>query len=255
MEELLKIQAQLLGGSINYKEAYEIIKKLPKAWTTAYWKKMREKHLEDKCSNCGSSSPPLVIQHTKQPTDFSIFYDSIMSSHIDYEKIKLEVIENQVTEKNVNKYLEENSQIRESCPSCGMISIRYNKKLNIYICSKNHTFEKPVELVYYTKSKTTDINIAKDSTDDFLTYISVSKKIREIKERYDLEVGREALLLSIDEGIDYLLFKNIKTCCKRCAAIEDNIVPAYILCKKCKVSYHSSIYETCFNCKEIFKIY
>lgn len=251
MEEYLNIRTLLINGSIDYKEAFERIKKLPKAWTTQHWREMRKVHLKDKCENCGSAEPPLVIQHTKQPTGFSIFYNKIMNEYINFERTKSEVIKKHVTEKIVNKYLKENSQIRDACPLCGITSIRLNKKLNVYTCQKNHTFEIPSKINYYTKTRTTDFEKAKDSAVSFLTYTYVSKKIKEMREEYDLEVGKQALLLSFVEGIEYRQFKNIKTCCKRCAAIEDKIVPEYVLCVKCKVAYHNPIYKTCLNCKDV----
>jgi len=250
MEEYLEIRLLLINGSIDYKEAFERIKKLPKAWTTKHWKELREKHLKDKCENCGSSEQPLVIQHTKHPAAFSNHYDKLMSNYVDYEMIKNEAVKKYSNKSVIDKYLKTNSIVKDSCPICGIITVRKNMRLNLYTCQKNHTFDKPLRATYYTKTRTTDIEKARSSAISYLTYLEVSKTIKELRETHDLEVGKAALLLSFEEGMEYRLFKNIKTCCKRCAAIEDDVVPEYVLCKKCNTAYHNPIYQSCFNCKD-----
>jgi hypothetical protein len=221
MEEYLAIIERFKHGLINYKEAFEELKALPKAWTTKHWQDLRKKHLKDSCENCGTSEGIMVIQHTKQPTKFTFLFHRIMDSYVAYEAIKL-AAEQSISDEDITKHLEETAQVRESCPVCGLVSVRLNKKENIYICSKQHRFEKPNALTYYSKARTTDVEAAKASTKSFLSYITTSKMVREKKQQYDLEVGRQALLISINEGLEYRNFKHIKTCCKRCAAIEDS---------------------------------
>lgn len=250
MEKYLEIKSLLINDSITYGEAFVRIKNLSKPWHTKHWEQMRQKHLKDKCENCGTSESPLVIQHTKQPTEFNVLRNKIRDKYIDYEKIKEEVIKNDITEWVVKDYLEQNSTIRGTCPECGTIIIRKNNKKNIFICSKKHVFDTPIDILYYTASRTQDLVKATESAIKCISSMIISEKMRKLNSKYDLQIGKEALLLSIEEGIEYRLFKNIKTCCKRCAAVEDKIIPKYTLCKVCKIKYHAPIYETCYNCRE-----
>lgn len=249
MEKYLEIKSLLINNSINYAEAFIQIKNLPKPWETKHWKQMREEHLKDRCENCGSSEPPLVIQHTKQPTEFKVLYQKIKDKYIDYEKIKAEVTENDISDKDIQSYLKQNSVIRGTCPECGTINIRKNNKKNIFICVKNHIFNTPIDVLYYTASRTQDLEKATESAVKSIRSMLISTKMRELNAEYDLQIGKEALLIGFEQGIEYRLFKNIKTCCKRCAAIEDKIIPKLALCKVCKTKYHNPIYETCFNCR------
>ena len=170
VEEILEIKTLLIANKIDYKKAYEKIKKLPKAWTTKPWKELQKIYLKDKCENCGSIDPPLVIKH-KQPSEFSVIYFKLMIKKVNYKSIHLDVI------------------------------TEYEK----------------------------------------------NKKTKELKDKFDLEIGRDALLFCIEESIEYRQFKHIKTCCKRCAFAEKN---NYVLCVKCKTNYHDPIYETCYKCKD-----
>lgn len=248
MEEYLELRTQLLNNSITYNDALKQLKKLPKPWQTKHWKEMRKKHLKDACENCGTSEPPLVIQHTKQPKRFSVHYQRIMDLYVNYEKIKAEVEEKYATEEKIEEFLQEKSVIRGSCPECGTINIRKNNKKNIYTCVKQHVFETPVDVLYYSNARTTDHAKAKKSAISYLIYINLSDTIKERRASHDLMVGKKALLLSFEEGIEYRQFKYIKTCCKRCAAVEDKIVPAYVLCEVCKENYHNPVYRTCYHC-------
>lgn len=248
MEKYLEIRARLIDDSITYSTALEEIKRLPKAWHTKHWKEMRDKHLKDKCENCGSTEPPLVIQHTKQPHKFNVLYQQVLDKHFDIERVREEVAERVITEENIENYLKENSVIRGACAECATINIRKNNKKNIYICVKQHTFETPVDVLYYSASRTTDYDKARESAISKLQYFGVSEEVKRIRTELDLQVGKEALLRGFEEGIEYRLFKNIKTCCKRCAAVEDGIVRATSLCKECKMHYHASVYEKCFHC-------
>lgn len=250
MEKYLEIKALLISDSITFREAFDRIKKLSKPWTTKHWKQMREEHLQDKCENCGSAEPPLVIQHTKHPTEYSVLYKKVSEKYIDYEAIREEVIKSDITENKIKTYLKQNSIIRGSCPECGTINIRKNNKKNIYICSKNHTFGTPVDILYYTESRTSDLEKATDSAIRKINSKIISTKMSELNIKYELQISKEALLIGFEEGIEYRLFKNIKTCCKRCAAIEDKIIPEYALCKVCNIKYHNPIYETCYHCRE-----
>jgi hypothetical protein len=250
MDEIIKIKTLLIDNKIDYKEAYEKLKKLPKAHTTKHWKELRKIHLKDKCDNCGSMKPPLYITHTKQPSEFPPVYNKLLIKKVGYDSMRLEVIKKLNEENIIKEYLEENSEYRDSCPYCGLITIRENKGKNVFICSQNHTFQEPKNVLYYATARTTDYEKAKIITLDFLTNYILNKKVKEFKDKFDLEIGRESLLFCIEGSIEYREFKHIKTCCKGCAFIENTYGPNHVLCEKCKIHYHDPIYETCYKCKD-----
>ncbi|SFD00773.1 hypothetical protein SAMN05421780_11914 [Flexibacter flexilis DSM 6793] len=118
MDELLAIKELLINDLISYEQALRRLWQLPKPWTTKHWEKMRSIHLKDACENCGSTTQPLVIQHTVQPTKFKEHYEKIMSSY------RPEKEEEEISEELVYNYLKENSEIRNACPTCGVTTIR-----------------------------------------------------------------------------------------------------------------------------------
>lgn len=248
MEKLLEINRLLIKKTISYEDALKQIKRLPKAWNTKHWKELRNERLKDKCENCGSVELPLVIQHTKQPRKFNDIYFEVLDSYVSYEKVKAELTKKYSGEKHIEKYLKENSTIRGTCPECETIVIRKNNKRNIYICKNNHEFNTPVDVVYYTASRTQDRDYARERAVSKMVYLNLSEQLEKLRAKYKEKAGRKALIISIKESIAYREFKHIKTCCKRCAAIEDNIIPKYSLCERCKVNYHKPEYKTCYIC-------
>lgn len=253
MEKLLEIRDQLINDVIDYSTAFNRIKKLPKAWHTKHWEELRKEHLKDACEVCGfegSKELPLTIQHTKHPQDFKVHYQRLMDMRWNYEKVKTAIIEKELTDEAIEKHLQENTVMRGSCPECAAIVIRKNNKRDIYICKNNHEFRTPIEVAYYTKSRTTDMVKARESARGHLSYILISKAAKQLREKHDQIVGKEALLQTIVESIEYRTFKHIKTCCRRCAAIEDNIVAPTKLCTICNQHYHNIIFPTCWHCKD-----
>ncbi len=217
--ELVEIKNLLLSDRLNYKQAFEEIHKLPDSWTTKEWKEKRQIYLKDKCENCGSSKPPLVIQHTKHPT---FPYYSVLNEMFKEELREIKIKAESLAKRNIEDYLILNSEEREACPICHKISLRKRKNMfPQYVCSRNHKFETPVIDVYYIKCQTTDYKNAKLQTIHFLIDSYINKERKKLKQQYDLIIGKQAFLKYLDERFEYLDFKYIKTCCKSCAAKED----------------------------------
>jgi len=221
MNELLNIKDMLSKDLISYHEAFELIKKLPKAWGTKEWKDLRARHLKDSCENCGSCEKPLVIQHKKQPISFKVFYDEIMSKHIDYHKIRQDVVTNKITRTLFIDFLNKNSELRSACPECNNISVREKKTIGKFICANKHIFETPKKIMYCKPARTSNKDKAIDWAINRLVSDLIYEEVKIIRNQNDNIVGKEALLKSIQESIEYREFKYVKTCCKRCAFIED----------------------------------
>lgn len=59
-------------------------------------------------------------------------------------------------------------------------------------------------------------------------------------------IGKEALLLYLDNNIKYLSFEDTITACKKCASNSD--LNNMELCPKCKEHYKGVQYPTCIQC-------
>lgn len=219
---ILKIIEDLSSDRINYKEAYDELKSLPKPWTTKEWKKNRESHIKNKCEVCNSEDGPFVLQHTKQPKEFSKVYDEVAQEDLiesirDYQKIY-----NQKIEEAIEYEIETGFELRESCPVCRVVNIRIRKNIRPkYVCVNNHSFDVPLTLKYYRKSQTTNLQVVRQKGLEILPAIIEYKMRREFSEKNDLAIGKKALLKCLSESLEYWSFKHTKTACKKCSFLED----------------------------------
>lgn len=130
--------------------------------------------------------------------------------------------------------------IKDHCDVCGS---------NIGTMVLQHT-KQPMKysLIYKSLLDTLAMQLveAKPKTNEWVT--EFIEKRNEIYKSFSDDIKKQALIISLNESIEYLEFKHTKTCCKRCAAIEDRIVPEYVLCKICGEKYHNPIYEMCYIC-------
>ena len=219
---LKAIYSDLLGQKTNYKEAYELVKLLPKPWTTKEWKKNRANLLNDHCENCNSTITPFVLQHTKQPPEFAKVYDWFANNLLINSTENFEQEVNKKINEAIKLELSTNFEMRESCPQCRTINIRIRKTmLPKYSCINKHLFDETVISKYYIKSQTTNLAFVTKKSGDILAQIILYKMRRDFSENNDFEIGRKALLISLQESIKYWEFKNIKTLCKKCAFLED----------------------------------
>jgi len=244
MKKYIKIKDDLSSDKIDYKTAFEKIKSFPKPWHTEHWKNNRTKHLKELCENCGSNEKPLVIQHYKQPEKFRVLRNKLGEEYT--EKFK-NIFSERLTEEQLQHYLDFHSEKRIICPICENVSVRKRKKTKDMVCAKKHVFEKGKEVTYYTASRTISHKRARKSAINKLRY----EWVKHCFKVYDFEIGKKALLQSMEQGIEYRNFKYTKTYCKRCAAIEDGIVPDYSLCKRCNSAYHHPKYDMCYECFSI----
>jgi hypothetical protein len=217
-----RVHSDLFEDKIDYKQAYEILKALPKPWTTKEWKEQRNNIIKNRCEVCNSHKGPFVLQHTRQPKNFCKLYDHIALQDL---KEKTPDFETKVA-KNVDKAIaleiRKNFQVRDCCPECHVVNIRSRKTMRPkYVCANNHSFENPISLKYYKNSQTTEPNIVRQKGLQILPDIIISKMLREFASKNDLSIGKRALLICLLDGLDYWSFKYTKTACKKCSFLED----------------------------------
>ncbi|MCU7550410.1 hypothetical protein OCK74_14915 [Chitinophagaceae bacterium LB-8] len=222
---LEQLSADLQADRIDYSKAFEVLKAQPKAWTTKEWNEKSKLIKKNYCEDCNTTEGPFVIQHTKQPVDFYEIYNRLSFERLLEKTTDFEGVFKQRVKDEVEREIATNFEMRESCPVCRTINIRTRKTMSPkYVCKENHAFDTPIVLKYYKKSQTTDIEIARKKGEEILLIVVKLKMIKEIQELYDQEIGREALLICIADGIEYMEMKHTKTACKKCSFKEDMLM-------------------------------
>lgn len=120
----LEIKEELLSGKLSGEKAIELLSKNGKAWQTKEWKQRRAEKIGHACENCGSTNPPLVLQHKWHPPSIKQIFDEIQQEN-GYE----EWIKKNTRIGNIEK--------EDVCPKCGSDAIRYKEDKGKYICVSN----------------------------------------------------------------------------------------------------------------------
>lgn len=71
LEKLDYIESLLESGAMSVAHACDELFSGPKPWSTDWWKAERARLIGTECSTCRSTEPPLVLQHTWQPVNWS----------------------------------------------------------------------------------------------------------------------------------------------------------------------------------------
>ena len=222
VEELELLQLKLINKELNYKEVYDIIKSMPKVWYTKEWKIKRDKLIKNYCEVCGIQSGPFVLQHNEQPVIFTFFYNYIKLELFKNKFPNFEIKLNKKVKIELEKYLKKEFKIREACPDCGTINLRKRINLNPkFICAKGHQFDKTILLKYFATLQTTNEKLVLEKMPKIIFDNLKSKALNEFTKNHDFEIGRLALIFSINESIEYNRLTNTKTSCKKCAFKED----------------------------------
>lgn len=250
--DILKIKEDLESDRINYSTAFEFIKALPKPWKTSEWHDQRNKILKKYCEQCGDTKNVLVAQHLCHPRKFAdirlaLLHDLIENSDWAKEENSKPI---NVTIDEIVIFKQENSITRLACPNCFHLSFRERKtchtKFKCYYC--NTEFDIPVEINYSELFK------KKIELIDINSFLLLSKEenrrnniSQTIYEKNSEKLGKQALLLSIEEHLRYISLNDIVTFCKNCATKMD--MHNLLLCYDCKKNYFDfDLYENCYIC-------
>lgn len=239
MEPVLNIDQRellqkVLSNEINWKEALKIIQPTRKPWHTKEWKEKRKILLASQCQNCGTTKPPLVLQHTWHPTPLhKLFYNA-------RKKYQNEWI---LWQQSHTIEIDKSSLIPDAdgCPKCGSTTIRYRKRAKTWICVSKpagdtceNVFHNPIRVVSHRAISKLEKHSGQQIQDDFDEEFGIGKKVT---------------ITAIEHQIRYLSLKDTKTLCKRCAFVEDKT--KMVLCNLCMATYHSKRYDRCSACAGI----
>jgi hypothetical protein len=249
--KILEIRNKLLNDEIDYSYAYEMLKKLPNPWHTKDWSSKRNEIIKSECEQCKTATGIMVAQHLTHPPDFTTIRSKIFNSIFDEATKSTTLLKPKITSKEIKEFHEKTTKIREACPHCKWIRIRKRTTIKPeYHCEKCKVdFDEAITIQYNEVFKTIF-----PSDEQVINYL-LEKMRQEILSNYkkeiyiknEKEIGKKALLISIEFHLKYIKLENIMTFCKRCAAKMD--LDNRLLCFSCKTHYFNYLqYECCFNC-------
>lgn len=145
------IRAKFEAGEISWEEVFRQIALAPKPWESAEWKRRRAEVLKDKCETCGTSAPPLYVQHHWHPSTFAelcdvakeILRDEFKRSH-PYDPPVLSPFDPSLAPP------QERTE-RDCCPRCDSVNIRFYKTFAKWHCNARRCgayFESPGRRMY-----------------------------------------------------------------------------------------------------------
>lgn len=250
----VKIKEDLLSDKIDYSEAFELLKKLPKPWHSTEWKKKREQFLKSNCEQCGINKAykPMYVQHLLQPPSFRDIRNTLFEQKFDQYCSKKEIDFSlpEITDKEYKEYLKAHTEIRKVCPNCSKQSISERKTIMPkYRCSGCWSeFNEPETIEYIP-----DLQLRPQEEDirARLNYNASNKRFYDLKQKlwkkWEQELGKLALLISMEHSETYYSFEHAVTFCKTCAATMDR--SKRLLCFSCKENYFDyRLYEVCYPC-------
>ena len=250
-----EIEKLLIEDEVSYGQAFELIKKLPKAWQTKEWKLKKKEIQKEHCEQCGDTDSILVIQHLYHPPEFREVRNAIFNElYREYQTQNPEVFHIPVPSKEElaifeKEYVEE----RMVCPNCKKQSFSTRKGvLPKYRCNNYHChleFDNPDTINYIpARHLRLEENI---SLLDVYYSIQEINKYPKVKQNFyhsvKESIGKKALLYCIKLSKKYRDFIDTKTFCKPCATNMD--LNGNLLCYGCKKKFFKyNLYDNCYDC-------
>lgn len=228
---LQAVLSKLSVDEMGWIHAREVLTSLKKPWVTKEWKTQRKLLLASECESCGTTTPPLVLQHTWHPTPLhKLFYAARRKYRGKWETWKashpIEIDRSSLPAD------------QDGCPRCESTTIRYRKRANTWICVSKlggvncgNVFETPMRVISPTAIRALERTVKQNVQDAFDEAFGI---------------GRKVITKALEHTIRYLSLKDTKTLCKRCAFVEDRT--RMVLCNICKKNYHSKKYDRCSAC-------
>lgn len=231
----LEIEKALINNNISWQQALVQLKPIThgaKSWTTKKWKEERNEIIEDHCTQCGSSKPPMVLQHFSHPDKFGKIFRSFCGPNA-WPAFK----------KKYDYVLGKDLLIdRPTCPNCESTNI-HELKTGKWSCYKCHTKHN----VPIIKPSFTQEGIKK-LTKRHHDPVQADNRWRVFQQYYGMVVGKKAVLEFINQSRYYLSFGDTATFCKSCAYSWD--VTGIRLCSSCKKNWHPHYMNECKHCAQ-----
>jgi hypothetical protein len=244
LEEIPQVQQQLRDGRVTWQQVHERLMATVRGgrvWQTKEWKRPRAELIKEYCDQCGSTEPPLTLQHFSHPPSI---YDVVPS------------IVNRARWEAWQAHYEANpedrtpiTRRRPACPRCGGISLLERKtKTPRYRCNTqvrgtcHFEFDESIEVEWVdTRATAARVQAGHD------------QRRKAFNVEWDREHADEAHALYVDVMIQlldahakYVRAEESATFCKRCAYLWDK--KGVRLCATCGIGYHEISKEQCDEC-------
>lgn len=200
-----------------------------KPWTKATWKQRRAQIIGDTCGACGSTTPPLVLQHIWHPDPFAQCCEQVKAQLLETTDY---VVRHPFPEEpppfDPETAPPQPFERRPSCPRCGSVNIRQRRN-GSWACNYqyrrrrcSHEFQEPVVTDY-----------RKFDEAGWLSHLEsqhrweTGEKRRDWWQRFREEnraaILKGAALLTLEQHRRYVELKedDVVTRCKKCAFLED----------------------------------
>lgn len=204
-----------------------------KPWHAPEWRKMRDERIGESCAQCGSTKPPLVLQHfshdrSEPPSKRTLVWDVMR----EYGAVPARP-----------------TVQRQGCPQCKRCSLTERKrkapKWRCIAC--HHEFDESITVDLPINNRT-----EKDQYDKYLHDVLFPAFNEFVDAHQEMVERRYAEVLSDYEqerrasDAIYMSGEGTATFCKRCAYLSD--VEGKRLCSQCKERYHAFKYQHCYDC-------
>ena len=247
-----EIRDKLIKDEIDYSAAFEEIKKFPKAWHTKDWEDKRQKVIKNYCEQCKSTEGAMVAQHLSHPPEFKTIRNEMFNSLFNEILASTALPKPVITSYDIKEFHEKTTEIREACPYCKWINIRKRKtkKPEYHCINCKVDFDEAIAIDYNEVFKKMP---TEEEITEHLLYEKQKKVFSDFKNeiyaKNEKEIGKKALLKSIDLHLKYMELENVVTFCKSCAYRMD--IQGKLLCWTCKTDYFDYLfYECCYKCYE-----
>lgn len=232
--EIAAIESDLRAGRITWESALTqivAIRSRRAPWQTSAWKNERKKCLGSSCEQCGSSEPPLVLQHFWHPHSFAQNLRIVVGKDV-WKAFKKR------WDDRLGEAITEN---RDTCPKCSSLHVKPRKRSADWKCYKCGTeFARPdVRAIAIRQVDAYEMHRRREAT----AKERWQAFVREFGPRY----GAEAIFRYLEESRVYLSFNGVATFCQRCAFLWDK--RGLRLCVLCKERYHQLHYANCLECE------
>jgi hypothetical protein len=258
-EQIAELKRTVEADVVSWQEAKLQIRTFhgPRVWTTVQWKELRATLLGDQCDQCASREGPFTLQHLKQPPTFRRLFRALRREH---KTTRWRIYQN-------DHPIQLLGEKRFICPHCESTNIQSRKLLTPkWICRARgcgHDFDLPRTAIRPRRLQMAELKKARwDSFQD------------EYAKAYDEsndELGKKAVLASLEWCQYYLSGEDTATHCKRCAYMWDkkhchlcphcreqwvelwcsrcrSCDPSYVTCSSCGEFRHHNRWAVCFEC-------
>jgi hypothetical protein len=236
-----------------------------KSWQTKDWRERRKQVIKDKCEQCGETEN-LTLYHPSIPEKYDKYY---LNAYMYFNELFFEENENNftglITKEDILNYIENTPrETYTMCPKCNGNYYTRRKEPHL-VCSRcKYEFDEPISKqlpeyiddLYSNKplpdmdkpgnapgSRRVKHSMLYSYIKSKLAYI---KRKQMLKDKYQKEIDKKAMIGYLDAQIEYLSLEGTKTLCKKCGFNKN--MNGKDLCPVCKKNYKSIKYDSCVDC-------